>query len=77
MTVKNQILSPQIQQPTALELKKFVFNRPPTGLDVLELIKDNELCDWTIEIERKHNQNSLGITGSQWLYEVTFTRRAK
>lgn len=58
------------------ELKRFTFNRPPTGQAIAELVREHELYGWTMDIEKKHvtPSHSMQVLLSNWVYEVTFEK---
>ena len=60
----------------AIDSKTFVFSRPPTGADVCEIIKDNELHAWNMKIEKRFVNASV-MNYSQNVYDVIFSKEVK
>lgn len=58
-----------------VESKKFSFNRPPTGTDITQLIKDNELYGYRMDIRSRIAPTQYAISGfSTDIYDVIFER---
>lgn len=58
-----------------IESKRYTLNHPPTGTDIAQLIKDNELYGYTMDIQRRNPEMQGFSTGfPSRVYDIIFER---
>jgi hypothetical protein len=63
---------------TEYEIRQFIFFDEPTAGKVAELTWNNSLADYTLTIEKHHNESSMQYAMmNKYRWEVTFKRVVK